>query len=252
MENFSQNSAPQSSDPLKPARRRLPAWAIGLIFIGALGACAVLAAGIAGFIWYNTSQQAAATLTLIPDTTATVSASDLKLVQSILQQRLDHYPLRGAKVQVKGDHLEMTLTDAGQTSTATRLAAARGLFQIVDAGSTPLKEGSSVPTSLKVILTNNDVKEAKASVDSTGRAIVEFQLTQDATARFFTHTSTNVGKYAAIIIDGKVLSCPIIQSAIPGGKAVISSNLTQDDARVLASQIASQPLPFRFNVMPAK
>jgi preprotein translocase subunit SecD len=51
---------------------------------------------------------------------------------------------------------------------------------------------------------------------------VAFQLQGEATQRFAQYTSANVGKYACIVLDNVVQSCPVINSAIPDGQGVIT------------------------------
>jgi len=51
-------------------------------------------------------------------------------------------------------------------------------------------------------------------------------------------TRRNVGKRLAIIIDGQVYSAPVIRTEISGGKAEISGNFSEQEAKDLAKKMS--------------
>jgi len=59
-------------------------------------------------------------------------------------------------------------------------------------------------------------------------------------ARF---TGDNVGRFTAIILDGKIKSFPVIKSKIPDGRGVIEGNFTDVEARDLAIILRAGALP---------
>ncbi len=61
-------------------------------------------------------------------------------------------------------------------------------------------------------------------------------------------TFTGVQNQFAIVLDGKVISAPMTNSAITDGKPVISGTFTQDTATVLADQLKFGALPIGFAV----
>jgi preprotein translocase subunit SecD len=61
--------------------------------------------------------------------------------------------------------------------------------------------------------------------------------------RFDELTRANIGKQFAIVLDNKVLSDPVIQSAIPGGSGEISGNFTTKSATDLALLLRAGALP---------
>lgn len=56
-------------------------------------------------------------------------------------------------------------------------------------------------------------------------------------------TGQNVGKQIAIVLDGQVISAPVVQEAIPGGTAVISGQFTPAEARALVQNLNFGALP---------
>jgi len=48
----------------------------------------------------------------------------------------------------------------------------------------------------------------------------------------------------AIIVDDVLMSAPIVQEAITGGKASISGNFTKEEAQIIAMNLSSGDTPF--------
>jgi preprotein translocase subunit SecD len=68
---------------------------------------------------------------------------------------------------------------------------------------------------------------------------VIFRFGADGTRKFAAFTRDNVGRPLANVVDGKVISAPIIQTPILGGSGQISGNLSAGDAEQLADRIRS-------------
>ncbi len=69
------------------------------------------------------------------------------------------------------------------------------------------------------------VEESKDEFDAPRLILV---LTPAGTSRFASFTGKHVGEQAAIVDSGVVVSAPIIQSAIPGGKLQVTGLKAQD------------------------
>ncbi len=72
---------------------------------------------------------------------------------------------------------------------------------------------------------------------------VEFRLTVEGANKFAAATSKAVSAQSprdqiAIIVDGRVVSAPIVQSPIRNGRGVISGNFNEQQARTLAAQLS--------------
>ncbi len=76
-----------------------------------------------------------------------------------------------------------------------------------------------------------------------GQYEIAFTLKPNGTKVFGDYTSTHVGQYLAIVLDKKVISAPVINSAITGGQGVIQGNFTADTANALAVQLRYGSLP---------
>jgi len=94
------------------------------------------------------------------------------------------------------------------------------------------------------LLKGEEIAQAAPGFDhQTGEPIVTFRLNAAAGQKWGEWTRNNVGQPFAIVVDGKVLSAPVIREAILGGSGQISGNFSVESATTLALQIASGALP---------
>lgn len=70
----------------------------------------------------------------------------------------------------------------------------------------------------------------------------EFVLSQDAAKRFSTYTGSHIGQRLAIVLDGKVLSAPTIESQISDNGRITGAR-TQEEASDLALNLRAGSLP---------
>ena len=85
--------------------------------------------------------------------------------------------------------------------------------------------------------------------DRTNAAVVNITFDQQGGAKFARLTTENVGKPFAIILDGKVLSAPVIEEPILGGTARISGSFNAESANQLAISLRSGALPVDLKVV---
>jgi len=85
--------------------------------------------------------------------------------------------------------------------------------------------------------------------DRNNQAIVTITFDQQGGAKFAKLTTENVGKPFAIILDGEVLSAPVIEEPIIGGTARISGSFTAESANSLAIALRSGALPVELKVV---
>src|SRR5664280_2655283 len=81
-----------------------------------------------------------------------------------------------------------------------------------------------------------DVKGATARLDPAGtnQWQVGVTFTGSGQKKFTDLTAATVGKQVAIVLDGVVISAPVIQNTIPGD-AQITGNFSKDEAQNLAN-----------------
>lgn len=91
-------------------------------------------------------------------------------------------------------------------------------------------------------ITIADISEAKQSVlkDLLNRIVIDISLTEEGAIKFKTLTAENIGKPIVFVFDKIVLTAPIVQTEIPGGKLQISGDFTEKEAKAIADKINSQ------------
>ncbi len=90
----------------------------------------------------------------------------------------------------------------------------------------------------KVLLDQNDLQTTRVvNSESSGRPVIDVTFTEQGRQRFAEITRQNINGRLAIIINGEVYSAPVIRTEIPGGKAEISGNFTQEQAEDLSRKI---------------
>ncbi|MDR0366951.1 MAG: protein translocase subunit SecD [Rickettsiales bacterium] len=82
-----------------------------------------------------------------------------------------------------------------------------------------------------------------------GRPVVTTSFNPAGAREFSKMTSENVGKRFAIVLDGKVLSAPVIQEPITGGSGQISGGFSIQEARDLSTMLRSGALPAEMSVV---
>lgn len=101
-----------------------------------------------------------------------------------------------------------------------------------------------------IAMMGDRLSDARAGYDDrTGQPVINFRLDTAGARQFAEITRTNVGKPFAIVLDGKVLSAPVINEPIPGGSGQISGSFTLAEATDLAALLRAGALPARLTVI---
>ena len=104
--------------------------------------------------------------------------------------------------------------------------------------------------SKRIVLSGDNLLDAKPRMDNqTNETVVSFSLDRVGAKRFGKATSNNIGKRLAIVLDGKIVSAPVIRDAIVGGAGQISGNFTFQSATDLALLLRSGALPAPMNII---
>jgi protein-export membrane protein SecD len=107
-----------------------------------------------------------------------------------------------------------------------------------------------VIVSKRIILNGDNLIDAKPRMDNqTNQTVVSFSLDRVGSKRFGKATSSGVGKRLAIVLDGKVISAPVVRDAIIGGSGQITGDFTFQSATDLALLLRSGALPAPLNII---
>ena len=88
------------------------------------------------------------------------------------------------------------------------------------------QQGEAIDPTLPVLFSGDQIDPSGVSpgIDpTTNERVVQFKLKSQAATLFATYTENNVGHFFAIVLDGTVVSAPVIQSAIPNGSGQITA-----------------------------
>lgn len=108
--------------------------------------------------------------------------------------------------------------------------------------------GRSWVVQKRVMVSGDTLVDAQPSFQ-TGEAVVSFKFDALGARRFGEATRTNVGRLFAIVLDGKVISAPVIREPITGGSGVISGHFTTQSAQDLALLLRAGALPAPIKVL---
>ncbi|NRP71751.1 hypothetical protein ILFOPFJJ_02641 [Ensifer psoraleae] len=105
-------------------------------------------------------------------------------------------------------------------------------------------DGNRYPVESRVAISGERLDDAKVGFDQrTNQPVVDFTFDSLGARQFAEITRENVGRPFAIVLDGKVLTAPVINEPILGGRGQISGNFTAQEATVLSALLRSGALP---------
>ena len=105
-----------------------------------------------------------------------------------------------------------------------------------------------VKQALEPGLTGPLLKDAIVMRNNVGKPEIAFRLRDLAAQGFARFTRENIGRRVAIIVDGKLMSAPIIRAPIEGGSGVIEGDFSEPQAFELAGALDS-PLPVPVKIL---
>lgn len=102
----------------------------------------------------------------------------------------------------------------------------------------------------RVDVDGGDLTDARAATDQqSGEWVVNFTFNAVGARRFADITRANVGRPFAIVLDGKVISSPVIREPITGGRGQISGSFNAQSASDLALLLRAGALPAPLTVI---
>jgi protein-export membrane protein SecD len=191
----------------------------------------------------------------------------------IVRRRIDETGTKEPTIQREGDNrILVQLPGVADPEHVKELLGqtAKMTFQMVDteispedarAGNVPpddvilpaadLRPGlpSSYAVKRRVMVSGDTLTDAQPTFENGNEPVVSFTFDSVGARRFADATSNNVGKPFAIVLDGKVISAPVIREAILGGRGVISGSFTVQSANDLALLLRAGALPAPLTVL---
>ena len=189
----------------------------------------------------------------------------------IVRRRIDETGVREPTIQRQGDsRIVVQLPGINNPERMKDILGktARLTFRLVDEGVNPnsgdIPPGSEVLPSdrtgpdgeparryvlkKRVLVSGEHLTDAQPTFQQ-GQPVVSFSFDTVGARRFGQATQQNVGKPFAIVLDGEVISAPVIREPILGGNGVISGNFDTQEARDLALLLRAGALPAPLNIL---
>ena len=101
----------------------------------------------------------------------------------------------------------------------------------------------------RIGVSGDQLVDANPSMDQYNQPVVSMRFDSTGSRKFGDLTSKNVGKRFAIVLDGEVISAPVIREAITGGSGQISGNFTFETASDLAVLLRAGALPAPLTIL---
>lgn len=168
---------------------------------------------------------------------AKVDDDAVQRVVKIIERRVNELGLTEPIIQRQGDRrIIVELPGVKDPEKAIELLGKTAMMEFQDEAGT-------------TVLTGKDLKDAKAQIDQSQRNLVSLEFSDEGAKKFADLTAKNVGKHISILLDKQVLTSPVVEEAIPSGKAVITGNRSIEEAQRLAILLRSGSLPVKVEVM---
>jgi len=164
-------------------------------------------------------------------------------VRNVIERRVNLFGVSEPNIQISTfegkERINVELPGVNNTKDAINLIGRVAFLTFAEV------EGEGDKQTLKPTnLTGADLKSAKVVFDqTTGKPAVSLEFTSEGASKFEDLTGKNVGKPVPILLDGQLVSAPVVQEKIIGGNAQITGTFTLDEAKNLAIQLNAGALP---------
>ena len=202
----------------------------------------------------------------------------LNSAKIIVEQRVNGLGLAEPTVQLQGERrMIVELPGVKNPDQAIETIRSTGQLEFVDLGGQPVRPddfinttnrpeavlalqeainaGEAAPQSIpfpeetfETIMTGDILQAVVATQDEYSFWQIQFDLKGESSGDFFTYTRDNIGEVLAIVLDGRVLSTPVINAAI-NDNGVITGDFSQEEAESLAIQMRYGALPIPLEVV---
>ncbi len=133
-------------------------------------------------------------------------------------------------------------------NTTNRPEAVLALQEAINAGEAAPQSIPFPDETFETIMTGDILQAVVATQDEFSFWQIQFDLKGESSGDFFTYTRDNIGEVLAIVLDGRVLSTPVINAAI-NDNGVITGDFSQEEAESLAIQMRYGALPIPLEVV---
>jgi preprotein translocase subunit SecD len=198
---------------------------------------------------------------VLPAEGKTPTRENLVVMQDIIRNRIDKSGVSEPQVVTQGtDRIIVEMPGIENADQIRNLVGTTGRLDFMPVGDAQLSQGQQLDpqwmatkcttdvTVNCVLFSGDQVAAASIGQNQTGQRTVDFTLRDQGKELFAKYTADNIGKYFAIVLDGQVISAPVIRSSIPNGQVQIESGgiggYPQAEAQNLVTILQFGQLPF--------
>ena len=91
----------------------------------------------------------------------------------------------------------------------------------------------------EIVLTEKDISSAAVTTMNDMPAI-DLRLSEQGAEKFARSTAANIGRHMGILVNGRLLSAPLIRDTVAGGRALIVGDFAADEARRIADALSTR------------
>jgi protein-export SecD/SecF family membrane protein len=176
---------------------------------------------------------------------------DLEVIREIIERRVNATGVSEPVITTQGtDRVVVELPGVSDPNAVRELVGQTGRLDFVPLGSTPKNVDDIIdPKQFPPLFSGEQLETAAIGQDPTRGRVVTFVLKSEGAQKFADYTAAHIGEYFAIVLDSRVISAPVIQSAISGGHVQIESGgiggypLKEAQNLVTVLQFGSLPFP---------
>ncbi len=192
---------------------------------------------------------------LVPPAGAALTDEQHAAAERVVRDRLAALGTPGTSVRAIPDgRLRIDVADATWADAVRRVAAARGgltFVAIPAAYASVITNGEPLPADMpiEVIVDAGRVLGAHLTTDQLGGPAVDIQLDTTGADALDAWAAQHVGERMAMVLDGIVLTAPVINATDFDGRAQISGGVDLQAMTELAAILAGGVLPVRAEVL---
>ena len=169
---------------------------------------------------------------------AKVDDDAMQRVVSIMERRINELGLTEPIIQREGERrVIIELPGIKDPDAAIQTIGKTAMLEFKD------EDGNT-------LLTGTDLKDAQPAMNQQNNsAVVNLEFSDEGAEKFADATLKNVGRTISILLDGEVLTDPVVREPIMGGRAEISGQRDLEEAQRLAVLLRSGALPVKVNII---
>jgi protein-export membrane protein SecD/preprotein translocase SecF subunit len=209
-----------------------------------------------------------------------LTEGSMEAARIVVDNRVNALGVTEPLVQLQGSsRMIVELPGISDPELAIRTLRETGLLEFVDAGRTPIPDGTIIQTSFggseaaatapitgtgqitetaavpekiyQTIITGSDLDQVGNAGFNPDRRVVEipFTLNSVGSQKFSDYTGANIGSHLCIVLDKVVLSCPVVQAKIDNSGVISLGGDNLEEGQALAIQLRYGALPVPLKVV---